>query len=63
VGCGRRHGRKAPAHHRLDAASGKILWHSYLGATISNAPQTYSLDGHQYLFTAAGDTLYAFYLY
>jgi alcohol dehydrogenase (cytochrome c) len=46
-----------------DAANGKPLWHSYLGQTVSNAPETYSLDGHQYLLTAAGDTVYAFSLY
>jgi alcohol dehydrogenase (cytochrome c) len=45
-----------------DAANGKPLWHSYLGSLVTNAPETYSLDGHQYLLTAAGDTLYAFYL-
>jgi len=45
-----------------DAASGDTLWHSQLGATVSNAPETYSLDGHQYLLVAAGDTLHAFVL-
>jgi alcohol dehydrogenase (cytochrome c) len=45
-----------------DAANGKILWHSRIGQ-ISNAPQTYMLDGHQYILVAAGDTLYAFTLY
>ena len=44
-----------------DAVTGKILWHSRIGQ-VSNAPQTYSLDGHQYLIAAAGDTLFAFYL-
>jgi alcohol dehydrogenase (cytochrome c) len=45
-----------------DPANGKILWHTRLGQ-ISNAPQTYMLDGHQYILVAAGDTLYAFNLY
>jgi alcohol dehydrogenase (cytochrome c) len=45
-----------------DPANGKILWHSHIG-NISNAPETYSLDGHQYILVAAGDTLYAFTLY
>jgi hypothetical protein len=27
---------------------------------VSNAPQTYRLDGRQYLLVAAGDMLYAF---
>ena len=45
-----------------DPADGKILWHSHLGQ-VTNAPETYMLDGHQYLLSAAGDTLYAFTLY
>jgi alcohol dehydrogenase (cytochrome c) len=45
-----------------DAATGKPLWHSHIGA-VSNAPETYMLDGHQYLLVAAGDTLYSFTLY
>jgi alcohol dehydrogenase (cytochrome c) len=45
-----------------DPANGKILWHSHVGQ-VTNAPETYMLDGHQYLLTAAGDTLYSFTLY
>ena len=45
-----------------DPANGKILWHSRLGQ-VSNAPETYMLDGHQYILVAAGDSLYAFTLY
>ncbi len=45
-----------------DPADGKILWHSRLGS-VSNAPETYMLDGHQYVLVAAGDTLYSFTLY
>jgi alcohol dehydrogenase (cytochrome c) len=45
-----------------DAANGKPLWHSYLGSNISNAPETYRVDGLQYLLVAAGDTLYSFLL-
>ena len=44
-----------------NAASGKILWHARLGS-VSNAPQTYWLDGKQYVLVAAGDQLFAFYL-
>lgn len=44
-----------------DAATGKPLWHVHLGR-VSNAPETYELDGHQYLLVAGGDTLYAFHL-
>jgi alcohol dehydrogenase (cytochrome c) len=45
-----------------DPANGKILWHTRVGQ-ISNAPQTYMIDGKQYILIAAGDTLYSFYLY
>ncbi len=45
-----------------DPANGKPLWHSHLGP-VSNAPETYMLDGHQYVLVAAGDTLFAFTLY
>ncbi|PWU07755.1 MAG: acido-empty-quinoprotein group A [Terriglobia bacterium] len=45
-----------------DAVTGKPLWHAYLGTQVSNAPETYSLDGHQYVLAAAGDTMYSFVL-
>ncbi len=45
-----------------DPADGKILWHSHLGQ-VSNAPETYMLDGRQYLLVAAGDALYSFLLF
>ena len=45
-----------------DAKAGKPLWHSRIGG-VTNAPQTYMLDGKQYLLVAAGDTLYSFTLY
>ncbi len=45
-----------------DAANGKPLWHARIGQ-VTNAPETYMLDGHQYLLVAAGDTLFAFNLY
>ena len=43
----------------FDAADGKPLWHSRIG-NISNAPQTYLVDGRQHVLVAVGDTLYAF---
>lgn len=46
----------------FDPAGGKILWHSQIG-NVSNAPETYMLDGHQYILAAAGDALYSFTLY
>lgn len=43
-------------------ATGKILWHSHIG-NVSNAPETYTLDGKQYILVAAGDTMFTFCLY
>jgi alcohol dehydrogenase (cytochrome c) len=45
-----------------DASSGKPIWHTRIG-NISNAPQTYLVDGRQYVLVAVGDTLYAFVMY
>jgi alcohol dehydrogenase (cytochrome c) len=46
----------------LDPANGKVLWHTRIGQ-VSNAPETYLVDGRQQVLVAAGDTLYAFALY
>jgi len=46
----------------FDPADGRILWHSAIGQ-VTNAPETYLVDGRQYLLAAAGDTLFAFALY
>ena len=43
-------------------ANGTPLWHSHIGQ-VTNAPETYMLDGRQYILIATGDTLYAFNLY
>ena len=40
-------------------ANGKPLWHTHLGR-VSNAVETYMLDGRQYVLVASGETLYAF---
>lgn len=40
-----------------DAVSGQPLWHAYLGTQVSNAPESYMLDGHQHVLVAAGDTM------
>ena len=41
----------------------KPLWHSRIG-NITNAPQTYQLDGRQYVLVAQWATsLYAFVIY
>jgi alcohol dehydrogenase (cytochrome c) len=45
-----------------DVANGKPLWHTRIG-DVTNAPQTFMLDGHQYLIAATGDTLWSFLLY
>ncbi|HEY0264667.1 MAG TPA: acido-empty-quinoprotein group A [Granulicella sp.] len=42
----------------FDPANGKPLWHSHVG--VSNWPETYMLDGHQYVLVASNDSLYAF---
>jgi alcohol dehydrogenase (cytochrome c) len=44
-----------------DAANGKPLWNTRIGG-LSNAPQTYMLDGKQYLTAATGDMLWCFVL-
>ena len=44
------------------AADGKALWNTRIGQ-ISNAPQTFELDGHQYVICASGDTLWSFLLH
>jgi alcohol dehydrogenase (cytochrome c) len=41
-----------------DSAKGVPLWHSRIG--VSNAPETYMLDGHQYVLVGAEDMVYAF---
>ena len=46
----------------FDPANGKTLWHSQIGQ-VTNAPETYMVDGRQHILVAAGDTLYAFALY
>jgi alcohol dehydrogenase (cytochrome c) len=43
-----------------DPASGGILWHFRMPAPLSNGPETYMLDGRQYVVVGAGDTLYTF---
>jgi alcohol dehydrogenase (cytochrome c) len=45
-----------------DITTGKPLWHTRIGR-VTNPPQTFLLDGHQYLIAATGDTLWSFLLY
>jgi len=43
-----------------DAVTGKPLWHAGLGNNTSNGPETFLLDGKQYVVVGAGDQLFAF---
>jgi alcohol dehydrogenase (cytochrome c) len=43
----------------FDATNGTPLWHSRIGSP-SNAPETYMLEGQQYVLVAVNDALYAF---
>jgi len=44
----------------VNATTGRPLWHTNLGAGMSNAPITFELDGTQYLVVGAGDSLFGF---
>ena len=46
----------------FDAATGDLLWHTRIG-NISNAPQTYLVDGKQHLLIAVNERLFAFAIY
>ena len=46
----------------FDVVRGRPIWHSRLGG-VSNAPQTYMLDGKQQLLSIAGDQVFVFTLY
>ena len=45
----------------FDASDGRLLWHTGIG-NISNAPQTYLVDGRQHVLVASGQRLFAFVL-
>jgi alcohol dehydrogenase (cytochrome c) len=45
-----------------DAATGTPLWNSRIGG-VTAPPQSYMLDGRQYLLVAVNDMLYSFVLY
>ena len=45
-----------------DAETGKPVWNTRIGR-VTNAPQTYLLDGHQYLIAATGTSIWSFMLY
>jgi alcohol dehydrogenase (cytochrome c) len=43
----------------FDPATGDPIWHTHIGQ-VSNAAETYMLDGHQYVLVAVSDSIYAF---
>jgi alcohol dehydrogenase (cytochrome c) len=45
-----------------DAATGEPIWNTRIG-DVTNAPQTYMLDGRQYVVAATGDKVWSFVLY
>jgi alcohol dehydrogenase (cytochrome c) len=45
----------------LNATTGSTLWHSKVG-TVGNPPETYMLDGKQYVLVATAEGIYAFVL-
>lgn len=46
----------------FDAENGDLLWHTRIG-NMSNTPQTFLVDGRQYLLVAVGERLYSFVVY
>jgi len=46
----------------FDAVNGKPLWNTRIGQ-VTNAPQTFEMDGHQYVICASGDMLWSFILH
>jgi len=46
----------------MDAKNGELLWHTHIG-NMTSAPQTFDIDGKQYLLVGVSDMLYAFALY
>jgi alcohol dehydrogenase (cytochrome c) len=44
----------------FNAGNGEILWHFPMLHSLGNGPETYMLNGRQYLVAGGGDTLYAF---
>ncbi len=44
----------------FNASNGGILWHFPMLRSLGNGPETYMLDGKQYLVAGGGDTLYVF---
>jgi len=43
----------------LNTTDGKTLWHAYSGGGINGGPETYELDGKQYVLMTSGSVLFA----
>jgi alcohol dehydrogenase (cytochrome c) len=46
--------------YALDARTGTLLWKVALGGQVNSGPQTFSVNGRQYVTVAAGNALFAF---
>ena len=44
----------------LDAATGKVLWHSQTGAAVYASPMAFAVDGKEYVAIAAGSAVFTF---
>ncbi|HEY2012285.1 MAG TPA: PQQ-binding-like beta-propeller repeat protein, partial [Bryobacteraceae bacterium] len=44
----------------LDARTGELLWHAYLGGANASGPISYSVNGKQYIIGTGEGTMYAF---
>jgi alcohol dehydrogenase (cytochrome c) len=47
----------------LDAATGKHLWHYYMGQLLTASPMTFSVNGKQYVSIAAASDVFTFGLF
>lgn len=46
--------------YALNARTGQLLWKTPLGGDIRSGPMSYSVNGRQYIASAAGNSLFAF---
>jgi alcohol dehydrogenase (cytochrome c) len=44
----------------LDAYTGELLWHVYLGGPNASGPISYSVNGKQYIVGTGEGTMYVF---
>lgn len=42
----------------LDTATGHTLWHAGMGVPMQSSPETYELDGRQYILTSSGGVVF-----